>query len=154
MRKAERCISVYNTVISSNLLPERCATQRTNDMSFWRITRVRWMKEQKINWNKLLAFYCLLISKILQILQNTYFSFLFFFIFYYGEQNPYRAERMDGLYIGAVHYCKTHVNPPSQISSMLYPLTFCLCVVGFSVGVSDRSKGFEKALMYSVIRIC
>lgn len=79
------------------------------------------------------------------LLQNILFFSSFF---YYGEQNPYRAERMDGLYIGAVHYCKTHVNPPSQILSMMYPPAFRLYVVGFSVCVSDRSRGFY------VLRIC
>lgn len=79
---------------------------------------------------------------------HIFLSFFFSFFFYYGEQNPYRAERMDGLYIGAVHYCKTHVNPPSQILSMLYPLAFRLYVIGFSVCVSDRSRGFY------VLRIC
>lgn len=52
---------------------------------------------------------------------TQYISFFFFLLW---GTNPYRAERMDGLYIGAVHYCKTHVNPPSRILSMLYPPAF------------------------------
>ena len=144
MRKAERCISVYNTVISSNLLPERCATQRTNEMSFWRITRVRWVKEQKINWNKLLAFYWLLISKLLQILHNPFLSFFFFTM-----GNKPLSGRTDGW---SIHRCRTLLQDPrkptqSDFIDVVSTGFFRLCVVGFWVCVSDRSQGL---FMYSV----
>lgn len=60
----------------------------------------------------------LLITDFQDFTEYIFFLFFFFFSLFFfllWGTNPYRAEQMDELYIGAVHYCKTHVNPPSQI---------------------------------------
>lgn len=77
----------------------------------------------------------LLISKILQ---NIFF--------YYGEQSPYRAERMDGLYI--VPYTTADPPKPTQ-SDFIYPLRFAAAWLLFGPVSQIHPKDLSHLLLRS-----